>query len=1754
MSSSPPPEETHDSGAGRVVESPHKGKVFETNFSSSPFQSSTHDQQQQAHQQELSPLHAPEGSGLRHTPLQSPEHHTYGEAFTLGAGFIGGHHGSPLGGQPEQGHTGGNYLHDEQQRQPHSPQDQQLFTPSTDFSTIHAASSNIKVTPVIKLKCYHKHDIRAISISEGTSFRSLKQRLAQDYGFEVSLKYEDPDGDYITLSCQNDLNELFASVLEFKQRAVKVLVDVTGQEKDAGSQRVLLSPTPTASAATLNPLPTAGAGAIDLGESSTSLLADKHQTTTPVVVASNLSQASNHSSNFRGTCVATATLDDDCKLVEALPSDHLPNSAKLLQSLRSIPSEAEPDTNSTPSISTISRPPQNTAFHTNEDEPKIRWQRAELIGSGAFGRVYLGLNLDTGQLMAVKHLDMSEVSGKELKALENEVQTLKGLQHENIVQYLGCDFSHDDTKSGSDEKFSSEGAGDEMNDTASTNSSGMLSNHPGANSSASRIKGNFSIFLEYVSGGSVRSLLDKFGSLSEDLVKNYSRQILLGLEYLHHNGIAHRDIKAANMLITNDGVIKLADFGAAKRITRNTTTDLNLVLNSGDHSVVNNSGDAVEKDDAEKIMQLVRGQGGDNDSNNTNASLRSTRGAKGTPLWMAPEVIKETLARNGWKKADLWSVGCTVIEMATGKPPWSQYSNAVTAMYHIACMNDPPTFPENMSSDGRAFLDICFNRDPVKRGDVSSMIMHLWIMGFAGSGRGRNLRSKASSRYVASRGGNSNYGPLDAEPVRPSTSAGERLWTAGMGAERWERDKKERKKKESKESEKVAMSARAQEQIDSPLGDSIATQLKPPEKAEPTSSRLALMPPTTAVPTGAESRIYTSPEPNLAQKQRKSKSGSGKKKGKGKHRRSTSKTRGSAEVDKDKDKDKDKEWGRDKDDSDKKQSRHLTHRRNRSLSSETERDQQQLLSVMSSSPQPYEFSSPPEKKRPPKVDTAYLLPAELDVDSAHSSPKLAQSKVMGISVDITSRDLRPLKSPVRLIGSPSLLSASVQQHQQHLQSSSTLTPSRLNHEFEGGAVSSGKKRGFGRDKERRRRKEKDGLENIITSTTSAVGEDDLAVPPPFALKRSTSLESTTHENAQLLSLLRRSTTAALKNLDGQSDSLIDELLPKRAATSMGVAAPFQNRRAYGSDDDGSMDYGSMSAESMNTSMEFEPLSTGASVAPLQIKPLSNAPLSGFKHGDKDEGYKTTNHQGSLHTSSNTSATSKNNSNSNSNNNTNPSSPRQFDSSLDNSIDSVQENNASTMAALESMQLHKLDRETLRSTGKEKKKRSESDASTPSYISVKEDRRRRLTDPRTHSGPEEFDLLDSPLNTSLKSSSRHIPPLAPTTKNSDEYITPTQPENKGIVLTGHSGVVNHVSKFHTNLVISGGSDATVRIWNVQRGLCVGRCSDLAEGGHFASGEKQSAVTALTTVNSESGNNIVTGTENGYIRVWELGRSESGDANLQSKFHAHKGRITCLVSESDGGSDSINDGLPEPSLINSYPRLVSGGADRTVRLWDPRLRKPQVFLFKGHTDTVNALLLDSSRSCIVSGGRDQSVRIWDIRTGRQRCEKLEHFGSVNCLAISKENNGGDYLSSGRDGVICLWKRGSGEFVRSLRQGPNAKAVSCMSVKNGEGIDGGSRSVSGSSDGALRLWDHNRGKCLRVLSGHMGAVTATAWCAIPGHVVSGGMDGKVRMWDCRAGRCTQYIQAHSGGVTSLVVDRNWICSSSRDGSLRVWNTAAE
>lgn len=81
---------------------------------------------------------------------------------------------------------------------------------------------------------------------------------------------------------------------------------------------------------------------------------------------------------------------------------------------------------------------------------------------------------------------------------------------------------------------------------------------------------------------------------------------------------------------------------------------------------------------------------------------------RGTPYWMAPEVIKQT---GHGRPADIWSLACTVIEMATGKPPWSNlYSQPVSAMFHIASSKDPPKLPDHLSPEAKDFLMLCFNR------------------------------------------------------------------------------------------------------------------------------------------------------------------------------------------------------------------------------------------------------------------------------------------------------------------------------------------------------------------------------------------------------------------------------------------------------------------------------------------------------------------------------------------------------------------------------------------------------------------------------------------------------------------------------------------------------------------------------------------------------------------------------------------------------------------------------------------------------------------------------------------------------------------------------------------------------------------------------------------------------------------------------------------------------------------------------------
>ncbi|KAK4166588.1 hypothetical protein QBC43DRAFT_13732 [Cladorrhinum sp. PSN259] len=259
----------------------------------------------------------------------------------------------------------------------------------------------------------------------------------------------------------------------------------------------------------------------------------------------------------------------------------------------------------------------------------FRWFKGQLIGKGTFGRVYLGMNATTGEFLAVKEVEVNPKAAQGDKkkmqelvaALDQEIDTMQHLDHVNIVQYLGCE----------------------------------------------RKETSISIFLEYISGGSIGSCLRKHGKFEEPVVASLTRQTLSGLAYLHREGILHRDLKADNILLDLDGTCKISDFGISKKT------------------------DNIYGNDKTNSMQ-------------------------GSVFWMAPEVVMSQ--KEGYSaKVDIWSLGCVVLEMFCGRRPWSK-EEAVGAIYKIANGETPP-IPEDVreviSPIAIAFMLDCFTVNPSER-------------------------------------------------------------------------------------------------------------------------------------------------------------------------------------------------------------------------------------------------------------------------------------------------------------------------------------------------------------------------------------------------------------------------------------------------------------------------------------------------------------------------------------------------------------------------------------------------------------------------------------------------------------------------------------------------------------------------------------------------------------------------------------------------------------------------------------------------------------------------------------------------------------------------------------------------------------------------------------------------------------------------------------------------------------------------------
>ena len=301
----------------------------------------------------------------------------------------------------------------------------------------------------------------------------------------------------------------------------------------------------------------------------------------------------------------------------------------------------------------------------------MRWQQGIYVGGGSFGSVYAALNLDTGNMMAVKEIRLQDpkLIPTIVKQIGDEMGVLAVLDHPNIVSYYGIEVHRDKVY----------------------------------------------IFMEYCSGGSVAGLLEHGRIEDETVIMVYALQMLEGLAYLHQANIVHRDIKPENVLLDQNGLIKYVDFGAAKIIARQGQT------------MIAPEPRAIQKTPAEQkeAAANVAGAGA--------AAVRAgSQGTMtGTPMYMSPEVIRGDAPTNRDRfsgAADIWSLGCVVLEMATGRRPWAHLDNEWAIMYNIA-QGNPPAMPapDQLSETGMDFLNRCFERDPAKRSTAAELLQHPWM-------------------------------------------------------------------------------------------------------------------------------------------------------------------------------------------------------------------------------------------------------------------------------------------------------------------------------------------------------------------------------------------------------------------------------------------------------------------------------------------------------------------------------------------------------------------------------------------------------------------------------------------------------------------------------------------------------------------------------------------------------------------------------------------------------------------------------------------------------------------------------------------------------------------------------------------------------------------------------------------------------------------------------------------------------------------
>ncbi|CAD7923171.1 unnamed protein product [Amoebophrya sp. A25] len=501
------------------------------------------------------------------------------------------------------------------------------------------------------------------------------------------------------------------------------------------------------------------------------------------------------------------------------------------------------------------------------------------IGLGQFGRVFLAMENETGFLIAVKEIllppppdpnDLAAIAedDKNLESLETELRLLRGMSHPHVVTYLGHEVpgtrsagngaGKEDEQDGGSSGDTTTARGEDGASSAKKAPGGSVSPHttPLVLDDDVASKPNHHdrlyIYLEYLGGGSIKQQLADFGAFDDRLTMKYTRQLLSGVAYLHAHDVIHRDLKTANLLLTQDGTLKIADFGCSKQLGSIFLENNSIICGtlpymapevfagpsgspappvplpidknksaapSSDANNINkgeedqkapeskesdvrkgipedgakgNTSDKIKVNDQNAADhagdgEVDQGQGEDQNSDQNAASITAevsckpprmptpssttsmsishlaggghqdtksnqhqqghsttTRPAGGTSgtgghgdvenvgvsggeAHPASARVVEQQPRQDPTKVDIWSMGCCVLEMATGKPPWHQYrfDNLLHAFFVISQRQETPEIPEGKKA--YAFVRSCLVRDPRERPGAVELSRHPFV-------------------------------------------------------------------------------------------------------------------------------------------------------------------------------------------------------------------------------------------------------------------------------------------------------------------------------------------------------------------------------------------------------------------------------------------------------------------------------------------------------------------------------------------------------------------------------------------------------------------------------------------------------------------------------------------------------------------------------------------------------------------------------------------------------------------------------------------------------------------------------------------------------------------------------------------------------------------------------------------------------------------------------------------------------------------